>query len=72
MENPKPPVRALLITRSYATANTHIGSYHLCNKNLRKISQTVPKVYVARTGGLGFSIQDIGVLGQSPYEIWKI
>jgi hypothetical protein len=21
---------------------------------------------------LGFSIQDIGVLGQSPYEIWKI
>jgi tRNA(Phe) wybutosine-synthesizing methylase Tyw3 len=26
----------------------------------------------ARTGGLGFSIQDIGVLGQSPYEIWKI
>jgi hypothetical protein len=48
MENPKPPVRALLITRSYATANTHIGSYRLCNKNLRRISQTVPKVYVKK------------------------
>ena len=45
MENPKPPVHALLITRSYATANTHIGSYHLCNK---KNSQTVPKVYVKK------------------------
>ena len=48
MENPKSPVRAFLITRSYATANAHIGSYHLCNKNLRKISQSLPKVYVKK------------------------
>jgi hypothetical protein len=34
--------------------------------------KVVPYYRSVSTGGLGFSIQDIGVLGQSPYEIWKV
>ena len=53
--------------------NDCLNEYLVANNyNLRNPLQYQWRRKALSTGGLGFSIEDIGVLGRNRYEIWTV